>query len=60
MNKPEQQFNKFELEPNTNVCVVASLESRYFLKTEQGQYLFLNQDLEQYEEVSEVTIVSQQ
>ena len=41
MNKPEQQFNKFELEPNTNVCVVASLESRYFLEDRTGTIFIL-------------------
>ncbi len=62
MNKFEQQFHNSEFQPNTQVQIVASLEdvggTRYFFKTDKGQYLFLNQDLEQYEEVPEIAIAS--
>ena len=58
MNKFEKQPHNFEFQPEANVQVVASLEGRYFLKTDRGQYLFLNQDLEQYEEVPEETVAS--
>ena len=62
MNTFETQPNNFELEPNTKVTVVAFLDDiggkRYFLKTDGGQYIFLQQDLEKYEEVSEVEVAS--
>ena len=62
MNKFEQQFHNFEIQPSTQVQVVAFLGdtggTRYFLKTEQGQYFFLNQNLEEYEEVSEEAMAS--
>lgn len=58
----EQQFHNFKLQPDARVQVVASLEdiggARYFLKAEQGQYLFLNRDLGQYEEVPEAAVAS--
>ena len=62
MNKFEQQFHNFEIQPSIQVQVVAFLRdiggTRYFLKTEQGQYIFLNQNLEEYEEVSEEAVAS--
>lgn len=58
MNKFEQQPHNFELLPEIKVRVVASLEGRHFLKTDQGQYLLLSPDLEQYEEVPEEAVAS--
>jgi len=66
MNKFEKQSKlekqNLELKPDTKVRVVAILEdiggARYFLKTDQGQYFFLNQDKDHYEWVSEETVAS--
>lgn len=54
----ETQFQNFELQPNTKMQVVAVLENKYFLKTEQGQYFFLNLEKEQAEGVSEAAVAS--
>lgn len=62
MNNLEEKFDKFKLQPDTQVQAVASLEvidgKKYLLKTSQEKYFLLNQDLEQYEEVPEVVVAS--
>jgi heterodisulfide reductase subunit A-like polyferredoxin len=57
MDKFEQQYN-FELSPDTLVQIVASLEDKYFLKTDKGQYFFLDSNLAQYEKVTEEAVAS--
>jgi len=54
--------SRFELMPDAKVHAVASLDDaggkRHFLKSETGQYFYLDQGLEKYEEVNEDTVLS--
>jgi hypothetical protein len=62
MNNFEKPIEKFELEPNEKVSVVALLDdpggARYFLKSESGKYFYLDQSLTHCEEVDEAGVAS--
>jgi hypothetical protein len=58
MNQFEKSMENMEIAPNENVRVIASLEDRYFIKSESGKIYYLDQTLAHYEEVSEDMVAS--
>lgn len=64
MNKYNQQFNKEIIQelPKGKVTVVAYLDDlsgrKYFLKTEQNKYFWLDSDLDHFEETNESAVLS--
>jgi hypothetical protein len=57
-NEIKKQFYKSEIDPTTKVKIVAGLENKYFLKTNNKEYIFLDLDSDYYEIVSEETVAS--
>jgi len=58
MEHINQPIENMEIAPNENVRVIASLDDRYFIKSETGKFYYLDQTLTHYEEVSEDMIAS--
>ena len=58
MEHIDQPTEKMEIAPNENVRVIASLEDRYFIKSDDGKVYYLDQALTHYEEVSEDMVAS--
>ena len=58
MEHINQPIENMEIAPNENVRVIASLDDRYFIKSDDGKIYYLDQALAHYEEVSEDMVAS--